>query len=175
MKRFFYLIVLLLLGCTGNTFNECPVGKKIVYPVDSLKQYNSYEYKKSKNTFNNLLVLNASCPPCIEEIYRLDAYLQQGTMEETQFVVILTGQDSEFTQSHINEINSFEFPILYDPADKFVKMNKLGILKLKQSNCVLIGPDSIIKNCGSPHINPKVARKQKRIIKKFITNERNNF
>lgn len=167
MKYIYILIILLLLCCTGNTFNECPVGKKIIYPVDSLKQYNSYKYKKS-NTFINLLCLNASCPPCIEEIYRLDAYLQQGTMEETQFVVILTGQDSEFTQSHINEINSFEFPILYDPEDMFVKMNKLGILKLKQSNCVLVGPDNIIKNCGLPYSNSKVAREQKRIIDKYF-------
>ncbi len=174
MKQVYFLIVILLLGCTDNTSTDYLVGKKIIYPIDSLKQYNSCKHKKS-NSFNVLLCLNASCPTCIEEIYRLDAYLQQGSMEETQFVVILTGQDSEFAQSHINEINSFEFPILYDQADKFIKMNELGILKLKQSNCVLVGPDSIIKNCGSPHLNPKVARKQKNLIKKFKTDEKNNF
>lgn len=70
MKHVHYLLVLLLLGCTDNTITTCPVGKKIVFLIDSLKQYNSYEYKKS-DIFNIVLLLEASCPGCVEEIYQL--------------------------------------------------------------------------------------------------------
>ena len=162
MKYIYFLIVLILLGCNDNTFTTCPIGKKIIFPIDSLIQYNSYEYKNS-NTFEVVLLLEASCPVCVEEIYQLYSYLQQKNIAKAQFVVILTGHDSEFIRYHVKEINSFEFPILFDPEDKFIKINKLGIMKF--NNCVLIGPDNVIKSCGSPFLEPIAEKKCRKIIK----------
>ena len=127
-------------------------------------EYNCFE-DLSFERFKIVCLFEASCPVCIEEIYKIDNYIhsKNGMRINAQFIVILTGFDSEFTRYHLKEINSFEFPIMYDPEDKFVKKNKLGILKF--SNCILVSPDNIIKACGIPYLNTSVEKEYKKLIK----------
>lgn len=162
---YFHFLLYILISCSNGQEINCPVGKKLLYPIDSLKEYNHVD-KLNLNSFKIVYVFEASCPVCIEKIYKIDSYLQNTKDDiNAQIIVILTGLDSEFTRFHLKETNSFKFPIMYDPENKFIKENKLGILIVK--NCVLIGPNDIIRACGIPYSNSSDERKFKKIIKNF--------
>ncbi|MDZ7739723.1 MAG: hypothetical protein U5K32_11790 [Bacteroidales bacterium] len=167
MRCILCITVIVFYSCANANISDCPVGKAIDYPIDSLQQYNDYEYINDTN-FKTIYCLDASCPPCIEELYKLNLYIDKLNTDNNTYVVILSGKDSEFTQSHVNDIGSFNFPILYDPLNKFFKDNDLGILKLRNHNCILVSPDNIIKNCGNPYLSRKVERENKRIIKRHF-------
>lgn len=147
-----------------NSYND-QIGRSIILNYDSLKLFNNFSDSSYKQNWKILTVLQMGCPSCIEEVEKLNGlFLNEGKLNQIDLVVILTGEFSDYSYFHLVENNTYNFPILWDKDNHFIKSNKLGYLEYEKG--LLINNVNKIIQIGSPIQNKNTLNKYIKCIQR---------
>ena len=128
---------ILIKQCSDSIYLQNPAK----YTSDSIYRITTYIY--------------GDCYACVEDLIKWKQLLSQFPPDKVRFLCFIYAEIySSFEIMNERSIH-FTQPIIYDPENHYIKMNKLPDNKLL--NTFLIGPNGKIVVIGNPIISNKIA------------------
>ena len=162
------LLSLLLLNCNNNQGGKSKkivdkwVGHKIILPGLSEKEQNY-----SCNSLKVITRINGDCYPCLTKLKDWSKFISEINNDEHKiplYFYIVTSDSSRYNEINRKEIK-FDYPVIHDLNNDFLKKNKL--LHNSYLQTMLLDKDNCILLIGNPLNGSKLHDLYKKIIKNY--------